>query len=138
MTTTTKNPTALRFFFNGLKVGTGRLQRGNWSLIERWTTGAGREIQTQLVLYAKNYASFSAEVREELEVVNNSDSMIDYFETDRVSILPGHPLFVDAAAAYEKDLNRDIARCINKGDLDAAGRYSSDLVKLLDLVDAAK
>lgn len=138
MTTTTKNPTALRFFFNGLKVGAGKLQRGSWSLIERWTTGAGREIQTQLVLYAKNYARFSDEVRAELEVTNNSDSMTDYFENDRLSILPGSSHFAAAAAAYEKDLNRGIARCINKGDLDAAGRYSSDLVKLLDVTEAAK
>ena len=133
MTTTTT--TALRFFFNGLKVGRGPLQRGVWSLIERWTPAGGERVrQPQIVLYAKSYERFSDEVRAELPVTNNSDSMTDYFENDRIAFLPGTPLFADAAAALERALERDLARCIKKGALDAAERYSADLLKLLDLV----
>lgn len=41
---------------------------------------------------------FPAEIREALVVENNSDSREDYFEADTVRLLPGHPLYDDAAA----------------------------------------
>lgn len=39
---------------------------------------------------------FSAEVRAALAIENNSDMMTDYFESDCIRLMPGHPLY-DAA-----------------------------------------
>lgn len=40
--------------------------------------------------------AFPAEVRKALTVENNSDSREDYFESDCLRLLPGHPLYDEA------------------------------------------
>lgn len=134
--TTDTNASNIRFFFNGLKVGKGKLQRGSWSLIERWTPkGTGRVIETQVVLYGKGYQGFSSEITGVFGVENNSDSMTDYFETDRIRFTLGSSFFAQAAAAYRKALEKDLARCIKKGNLQAAESYTSQLLRLQNVVD---
>ena len=36
---------------------------------------------------------FSREFREAFKVENDSDGMTDYFESDRIRVLPTHPLY---------------------------------------------
>lgn len=43
----------------------------------------------------KNH-SFPLEIAKAFEVENNSDSMTDYFESDCIRLLPGHPLYAAA------------------------------------------
>lgn len=103
------NPHNIRFFYNGLKVGKGPLQKGHWSFIQAWTQGE-RQIPTQLVLYARDYEGFSSEVREMFQVDNRTDSQTDYFEKDQLRIYPDHPLFAAAAEAALKSWDRDVER----------------------------
>lgn len=46
-----------------------------------------------IVIYAKNYSRFSESIKKEIEVKNDSDSMTDYFETDRITIEVDNPLY---------------------------------------------
>jgi hypothetical protein len=80
--------TNLRFFWNGIKVGTGPLQRTTYS--DGWLRSfpAGT-----ITVYARPGVTFSAEVRAAFKVENDSDGMTDYFESDRIRVLPTHPLY---------------------------------------------
>ena len=70
----------IKFFWNGIKVN-GKLQKFNFCL-------NGDHVS----FYGDDYA---AEMPEEcgVAVINNSDSMTDYFEKDHGSIHPEHPLY---------------------------------------------
>jgi len=46
-----------------------------------------------ITIYAKNYERFSEDIRKEVLVENDSDSMTDYFEPDRIVIEKENPLF---------------------------------------------
>jgi len=50
-------------------------------------------------VWCKSYAS---RLPLDLDVVNNTDVMVDYFDKDRVKIEPGHPLWQDTLDAYIK------------------------------------
>ena len=116
----------IRFFFNGLKVDGGKLQKAHLSLIERWTKANGEVVDTHVVLYRRGYGHFSPEVWELFEVENNTDMQSDYFETDRIRIPLGHPLFNAALAAVRKGIERDIRRCEKLGKHDDAASYRRD------------
>jgi len=104
----------IKFYYNGLKVDGGKLQKASYSFQSEWTTG-NRTVPTQLTLYGKNYKSFSKDVCDALTVQNDSDLMTDYFEQDRIRIQPGHPLFVAAAKGYVKHTEKIIARMAKRG-----------------------
>ncbi len=57
-----------------------------------------------VTIYAKSYADSLADVFPGERVENNTELQTDYFEKDRVRILPGDPLWEDACAmaAQEK------------------------------------
>jgi hypothetical protein len=127
---------AIRFFYNGLKVDKGRLQRGWYSLQLEHDYGH-TFIPTQLTIYARScYPGFSDDVKAAFVVENNSDSMTDYFESDRIRLLPSHPRFMDAAAAAAKALERDIKRCDKTGKDQAAADYRRRLAELQGVVNA--
>jgi hypothetical protein len=89
--------TKLRFFYNGIKGSDGKLQKVNYSEGALLNHPEGT-----ITIYARDYIRFSAEVREAFTVENNSDSMTDYFEQDRIRVVPSHPLYAQVKAAVEK------------------------------------
>jgi hypothetical protein len=104
------NQNNLRFFWNGIKAGKGKLQKAHFSFIKTWTNDQGHVIPTQLAIYARDYEGFSAEVRASFVVENATDSMIDYFEKDSIHVMPDHPMFRAVASAYIKQEERSMKR----------------------------
>jgi len=78
----------LRFFWNGIKVGKGKLQRVFYSGGEYLNHPSGT-----IAIYAREHTPFSPEIRAAFTVKNDSDGMIDYFETDSIKVHPDHPLY---------------------------------------------
>jgi hypothetical protein len=72
----------VKFVWNGIKVG-GKLHRVFYSDVELRNHPAGT-----LTIYARDYKPLPR--IEGLNVQNDSDSMTDYFETDRIRITPGN------------------------------------------------
>lgn len=130
---------AVRFFYNGFKVGAGPLQKSCYSAIESWHTGT-RQIPTHIAIYAGNGLTgrFSADVREAFAVVNNSHGRSDYNEADRIRLTVDHPLFLAAAEAAITAILRDIARCEKSGKAGAAKGYRNDLTVLARVVASRK
>ena len=121
------NSNAIRFFYNGLKVGNGKLQRA-WFSFGNYTDGT-----TGVTIYGRGYQGFSADVAAAFKVQNDSDSQSDYFVEDQIRVMPDHPRFADAVAMVIKRLEKDIVRCDKKGATRCADDYRSDL----QLVQAA-
>jgi hypothetical protein len=87
----------LRFFWNGIKGTDGKLQSCFYSDGALLNSPAGT-----ITIYARNYRSFSAEIRESFDVQNDSDMMTDYFEQDRIRVTPEHPLYLQVKIALVK------------------------------------
>lgn len=104
------NTNELRFFWNGIKVGKGKLQRA-------WAS-TGKLINSPegtLTIYAREYTSFSPEVHAAFKVENNTDSMTDYFEKDHIRIEPSHPLYAQVVAGMVEAANRHYAKRFKEG-----------------------
>lgn len=82
--------TNLRFFANGIKVGTGKLQKAFASI---QTEGNQYQVAGTISVYARDYKRLSAEIGAAFAVKNDSDSMTDYFEQDSFKVVPTHPLY---------------------------------------------
>ena len=86
---------ALKFLWNGIKGSDKKLQKctyygGPWVHgIDPGTIG----------ITSKSYEPFSAEIREVFKVTNGTDSQSDHFETDRIKVVPNHPLYRDVQSA---------------------------------------
>lgn len=85
---------SLRFFWNGIKGSDGKLQRCSYSDGKLYHHPEGT-----ITIYAKHYRDFSAEVRQQFQVENNSDMQTDYFENDSIRVTPDHPLYGQVKAA---------------------------------------
>ena len=87
----------VKFFYNGMKVD-GVLYRAYYS------TGPYNEASKlpvgTITLYAKDYSADFPEI-EGSTIENDSDIQTDYFETDRMRILPDSPFHAAAKAAFE-------------------------------------
>jgi hypothetical protein len=90
----------IRFFWNGIKVGKGKLQKCGWSFCENY--GYRGDKGAVITGYAKHYVSFSTEIRAAFTVENGTDAMTDYFENDHIVVPVGHPLFGKIAQAMLK------------------------------------
>lgn len=85
------------FYWNGLKDAKGaKLQKAYYSdgALTRHPAGT-------LTIYARDYAHFSAQVHAAFTVENDSDLMTDYFDRDRIRVIPTHPLYPQVRAAFE-------------------------------------
>lgn len=80
----------IRFYWNGIKVDGGRLIPCHYSIDGESVT-----------IYARDYKKLP---REYFDVVNNSDSMTDYFEDDRTTLDKNHPLYKFARHAALKGM----------------------------------
>jgi hypothetical protein len=58
--------------------------------------------EATITVYANRRNIFGEEVRSQFKVVNDSDSMVDYFEDDYFRVLPEHPLYSEFKDAIEK------------------------------------
>lgn len=85
------------FYWNGIKDAKGaKLQKCSYS--------EGRLLhhpECTITIYARDYIHFSAKVRECFAVENDTDSMADYFDSDRIRVIPAHPLYPQVKAALE-------------------------------------
>ena len=96
----------VKFLYNGVKVD-GVLYKG-WYSAGPYNPASKLPAGT-ITLYAKSYGT-DFTVIEGTSVENNSDSLTDYSEKDRMRIFPDSPYFSEAKAAYEKVLARRKAR----------------------------
>lgn len=73
------------FYYNGIKVNGEKLTRCHYSRNNcRDTSG------DSVTIYARDYSDLP---RDLFPVVNESDAMTDYFEEDRATLTPAHPLY---------------------------------------------
>lgn len=96
------------FYWNGVKDAKGaKLQRCHYSE----TGGSGSKFPAgTMTIYARDYKRFSALVRDCFIVENGSDSQIDYFEQDRIRVIPSHPLHAQVRAAYAAYAQHEMKR----------------------------
>lgn len=87
----------IKFFYNGIKGSDGKLQKCSYSDGPLLHHPVGT-----ITIYGKRYRPFSSEVAEALVIENNSDIQTDYFENDRIRIVPNHPLYAAVKAAVDK------------------------------------
>lgn len=87
----------LRFFWNGIKVGKGKIHRVFYS-----DGKLANHSEGTISIYSRDYNRFCPEVRAAFTVENNSDLMTDYFETDFIRVEPTHPLFAKVKEALLK------------------------------------
>lgn len=98
----------MKFLWNGIK-SNGKLHRAWYS--------DGRLIGYPLgtlTIYAKDYSGFNAEIRAAFDVQNATDYLTDYFEKDKIRILPNHPLHATIAALIAANKARDEKRHAKK------------------------
>lgn len=110
MTATTTAPATLKFFYNGIKANGGKLQKAHFSkgnFTHEAMTRYGFDSET-ITVYSREYMRFSAEIQEAFTVENNTDSMTDYFEKDRIRVKKDHPLYAQVLKAYEAQEARRI------------------------------
>lgn len=87
----------VKFMWNGIKVD-GELCRAYYST-GSYTKESGIPEET-ITVYAKDYRGFPQ--IEGLQIKNDSDMMTDYFEKDRIRIMPDNKYYNEAKAACEK------------------------------------
>lgn len=110
----TQNKTeSIRFYYNGLRVnGERKLTRCCYTLDNRYD---GAECVT---IYAKGYDDLPRDI---FPVENDSDSYTDYFEHDRATLFPDHPLYKFARYAAMKANTRGNAESIERVSKEIAG-----------------
>lgn len=99
-----KTKKGIKFFYNGMKVDVGKLIKGGWSYQAEHIDFGGRVYPECVRFYLRSYRGLPSEARVFFDdIQNDTDSQSDYFETDRVVIMPEHPLFEAAKAAVQAD-----------------------------------
>ena len=83
----------MKLLKKGLKDSSGKYFPVWYSKSTLYGRDGSKECREAVVIYAKHYERFSDDIRQALTVENNSDSMTDYFETDRIVIEKSNPLY---------------------------------------------
>lgn len=91
----------LKFMYNGIKLD-GQLYKG-WYSKGTYTERSGIPEGT-ITIYARDYKRFPQ--IEGLEIKNESDSMTDYFEEDKIRVYPTNKFYSEVHKAYEKQEER--------------------------------
>jgi hypothetical protein len=110
MTAAAISSPTLKFFYNGIKANGGKLQKAHFSkgnLVAWAMEKYGFDSET-ITIYAREYTGFSAEVKEAFTVENDTDTMTDYFEKDRIRVKKDHPLYAQVLGAYDAQEARRI------------------------------
>ena len=87
----------LKFMYNGIKLD-GKLFKATYS--KGGYTEQSKIPQNTITIYARDYEDFPK--IEGLQIQNNSDSMTDYFEKDRIRVTPTNQYYSLVNEAYEK------------------------------------
>ena len=96
------------FYFNGIKDGKGSKLQKAWFSLGGLTSKYPAETIT---IYARDYCRFSEKVRACFSVQNDTDTMTDYFDSDRIRVIPSHPLYPAVQAAMRaQDAHREKTR----------------------------
>lgn len=90
------------FYWNGIKDAKGEKLQKCWYI----DMGAHGSVTAKfpphtITIYARDYGRFSAKVAACFAVENDSDGQVDYFEADRIRVIPTHPLYPQVRAAME-------------------------------------
>lgn len=109
--------TSIKFFYNGIKLnGENKLLKCFYS-IDNSTAESGPCV----TIYARDYSDLPRDV---FPVENDTDIYTDYFDSDRATLTPAHPLYKYArAAAIKADLRDSVPylegleRTLNSGKL---------------------
>lgn len=120
--------TAIKFFYNGIKLnGENKLLKCFYS-IDNSTAESGPCV----TIYARDYNDLPRDV---FPVENDTDIYTDYFDSDRATLTPAHPLYKYArAAAIKADLRDSVPylekleRTLNSGKL--APWQNADTLKI--------
>lgn len=90
------------FYYNGIKDQKGaKLQKCFYSSGELRSYPPGT-----ITIYARDYCSFSPAVRVCFAVQNETDTQVDYFDQDKIRVIPAHPLYGAVFEAMNKSRNR--------------------------------
>lgn len=110
MTATVTPATVLKFFYNGIKANGGKLQKAHYSKgnLVSWAMEKYGYDEHTITIYARGYSGFSTEVRELFTIENDTDTMTDYFEKDRIRVKKDHPLYDQVLKGYEAQEARRI------------------------------
>lgn len=100
----------------------------------RYTVSQLLNGKNAITIYAAEYGHFSDEVRKHFTVENDTDSMTDYFEKDRIRVYPDHPLFFDVADGLRKQAGFHIKRCKTGGFYTYYNNQLSQLAQLAQQV----
>lgn len=93
---------APHFYWNGIKdTKGGRLQPAFYSDMGPTGGVSGRYPAHTITIHAKRYNHFSDLVASCFTVQNDSDTQTDYFEQDRIRVIPEHPLYPKVKAALD-------------------------------------
>ena len=93
----------IKFYYNGLKINGGNLQRCFYCNGD-YTAKTGIP-QGTITIYCRDYR-FSKEVHEFFTVKNESDLIIDYFESDSILVRPDNALYPEVLKALEAHQKR--------------------------------
>jgi hypothetical protein len=94
------------FYWNGIKDHRGaKLQKVSYSL-----GGLRNHPDATITIYGRGYEGFSAKVRECFAVQNDTDTQVDYFDNDRIRVIPSHPLYAAVRAAHDANAERNAKR----------------------------
>lgn len=91
----------LKFYYNGIKGSSGKLQKCHYSDGQLINFPAGT-----LSIYAKEYTPFDAEVNAAFDVKNDSDYQTDYVVSDIIRVKPDHPMYAQVLDALQKRKNK--------------------------------
>jgi hypothetical protein len=85
------------FYWNGIKDDKGSKLQKAWFSLGQLTNYP----QATITIYARDYCHFSDNVRACFVVQNDTDTMTDYFDSDRIRVIPSHPLYPQVLAAHK-------------------------------------
>lgn len=106
----------IKFYWNGLKVNGGKIEQYHLSR-GGYTAQSGIEESTITIYVSRRNSSlrFSKAVHDFFTIKNDTDSMTDYFESDRINVSKDHPLYSQVLDAYNKQKDHQ-HKLQNKGN----------------------
>jgi hypothetical protein len=100
----------IKFFYNGIKINDGKLQSCLYSK-GNFTESSGIPMES-ITIYKQSKKSdltsrFSKEIGEFFTIKNDTDLMIDYFDSDSILVCPDHPLYSEVLKALEDQKHKN-------------------------------
>lgn len=106
----------MKFYYNGIKVD-GELYKGSWHRSASRLNTNGESI----TFYSAEYGSAPRAIYEAFNVINNTDTMTDYFEKGHFVVTTEHPCWAQCEAACTRQAEIRAARSARQ-EAKAAGK----------------